>query len=958
MHIKVDLDFAKEALGQVSNIAANLGIQEKLFDAGRIAAELYLAFETLNVADASQAVQLQQHLPKLIHDLERVCAWPSSTNAKQSILRSLIYEGTPQAKRRVQIGILNFVSDSPFIVKQYLEKLHHFSEPAVKAPKYHGGEKITEVKVLDVEEYPRHVNATLHSVLRKHTLCTCETGRGPSGRHDGRLRLTGDIMKIDGYITFDMLFSASSNTCDCWQDLQLMVSMNKGKKRVQYPDTSAPGILIPKSLERHQVILPNAFCRMIGAKLGSRICCRIEESTLHQLHRGSPIIQHAEPGPSVSLRDILGICRLSSRMKLILAYIIAWSFWQYYDSPWMNTKWSSDTIHFLPESKTEDGNAFAAEQIVYYASKPYFVINFSEEDHCFAEYCDEFSVVYRYPRMIALAIILLEISRGQSLQVEETGSTGADLNRNWELAQRLVRRSKLWEGFAYPQYHQVVASLLDERLFDNCSIDELDAAADADRIITRKAIVYNVVVAPLGDLIKSMGFSDNIYGLGPMDSTSRDPVVKIPPPAPLHQGNKSAQWLDNLVQISQNIHQLSRQRTHDQKISPIKIAVLDTGYDCESAFFHPRIRQRHLKGWKDLVASSKDPLDENGHGTHTVSLIMKVAPLADIYVARVAKDPASLGDSVQHVNDAILWAVDECNADIISMSFGFNCEKSCISNTIINAELRRNRRVLFFAAASNSGANQKEMFPASHDSVISIRETNSNGAFSDTNPPVDPHGPIVYGTLGRDVPSAWLHSCDEESIKSGSSVATAVSVGIAAVVLQYAAMGLSHPTSQMPAQVEKLWTRKGMLCMFFKLSQNMGNRCFFISPSRFFSERDEEGVWAAMREHKPDGALQIGNIIADPFRPAKVLSKAPVDSSLATDSVTEYDHESSIQQSRKSSIGVWVRFLQFIGVKIPFIHDASCFKQYLIDRLETQYLCDEPFDNDPNILLRLAEPRV
>lgn len=111
-------------------------------------------------------------------------------------------------------------------------------------------------------------------------------------------------------------------------------------------------------------------------------------------------------------------------------------------------------------------------------------------------------------------------------------------------------------------------------------------------------------------------------------------------------------------------------------------------------------------------------------------------------------------------------------------------------------------------------------------------------------------------------------------------------------------------------------------------------------------------------QHKPDGALQIGNIIADPFRPAKVLSKAPVGSSLAIDFVTEYDHESSIRQSRKSSIGVWVRFLQSIGVKIPFIHDANCFKQYLIDRLETHYLCDEPFDNDPSVLLRLAEPRV
>ncbi len=175
------------------------------------------------------------------------------------------------------------------------------------------------------------------------------------------------------------------------------------------------------------------------------------------------------------------------------------------------------------------------------------------------------------------------------------------------------------------------------------------------------------------------------------------------------------------------------------------------------------------------------------------------------------------------------------------MSFGFHDEIPAISVAIWEAQTFRRDKILFFAAAANSGGNQREMFPARHDSVVSIRETNSNGLFSDTNPPVDRDGPAVYGTLGRDVPSAWLRTVEGELAKSGSSVATAVAAGIAAMTLAYANTGLLGPSD-----VAKLRTRRGMLRMFAKMSENMGDRCFFLSPARFFLDRDETSCWAAM----------------------------------------------------------------------------------------------------------------
>jgi hypothetical protein len=197
---------------------------------------------------------------------------------------------------------------------------------------------------------------------------------------------------------------------------------------------------------------------------------------------------------------------------------------------------------------------------------------------------------------------------------------------------------------------------------------------------------------------------------------------------------------------------------------------------------------------------------------------------------------------------AIAWAANICKADIISMSFGFPEEvlvdgQRVISKAIEQAVGDRNYAILFFAAAANSGANQKEMFPANHDFVISIRGTNPDGVFEDFNPPPDRDGPAVFGTLGKVVPSAWLRSYDGEICKSGTSVATPIAAGIAAMVLGYATIELHK--RNLPEKAKKLWTRHGMTAMFNKMSTCTRERCFYVSPGEFFAKEESER-WASM----------------------------------------------------------------------------------------------------------------
>lgn len=58
--------------------------------------------------------------------------------------------------------------------------------------------------------------------------------------------------------------------------------------------------------------------------------------------------------------------------------------------------------------------------------------------------------------------------------------------------------------------------------------------------------------------------------------------------------------------------------------------------------FFTRPRLQRLKGWKDWVEHRKQPCDEGGHGTSVLSVLMKVAPYADVYVARVARSEEDL----------------------------------------------------------------------------------------------------------------------------------------------------------------------------------------------------------------------------------------------------------------------------------------------------------------------------
>lgn len=123
------------------------------------------------------------------------------------------------------------------------------------------------------------------------------------------------------------------------------------------------------------------------------------------------------------------------------------------------------------------------------------------------------------------------------------------------------------------------------------------------------------------------------------------------------------------------------------------------------------------------------------------------------------------------------------------MSFGYR-----VANDEIKVAIRDafHRGIILVAAASNSGVNPRFpiSFPASMRQVICVHSSDGNGNPSAQNPPATPDCNLAI--LGEQVAAAWpqrLETGREDKLRvaSGTSVATPIAAGLAALIIEYAA---------------------------------------------------------------------------------------------------------------------------------------------------------------------------
>ncbi len=199
--------------------------------------------------------------------------------------------------------------------------------------------------------------------------------------------------------------------------------------------------------------------------------------------------------------------------------------------------------------------------------------------------------------------------------------------------------------------------------------------------------------------------------------------------------------------------------------------------------------------------------------------------------------------------EAIWHAVDVWKVDIIVMSFGFAAAQDASNrkDSILQAvRYAAARGVGLFAAASNDGKNRPDevAWPARAPEVVCVHSFDGAGNPSAFTPGANKDQTLAV--LGEAIESAWPERLPSpragHRYVSGTSCATPIAAGIAAVVLDYARAFLSDE--------EWLELRRvgGIRRLFDRMTHSRTHGYSYIRPWQMFgAQRTDEWIQEEIR---------------------------------------------------------------------------------------------------------------
>ncbi len=150
----------------------------------------------------------------------------------------------------------------------------------------------------------------------------------------------------------------------------------------------------------------------------------------------------------------------------------------------------------------------------------------------------------------------------------------------------------------------------------------------------------------------------------------------------------------------------------------VDVAVIDTGIDLS----HPDL---HVFRNVNIISSSKNGADDNGHGTHVAGTIgakdddkgvVGVAPGARLWAVKVLDAQGSgLMSNIIAGIDYVTQHASEI--EVANLSLGCKCTSAALDSAINNAV---NAGVVMVVAAGNSSANATNFSPANNPNVITV----------------------------------------------------------------------------------------------------------------------------------------------------------------------------------------------------------------------------------------------
>lgn len=384
---------------------------------------------------------------------------------------------------------------------------------------------------------PTHVSNTLYTQLETFSVCACNNEH--LKRTHVRLDPEHDLQEGSDMI-FEFLFIASSSISRQtpfpinirWKEAKISVSRYGTVEWAHHyltADCDPPRNQVSKkrrpSRDVHHQNSPSncvrtvqrgEFCKLIRARGNGIVWFHLHDGNMSvedRVFNKKPRLML--PAESTPLGQWLhNVDRISIRKKVILAYTVARSVWQYYNSYWMISPWTHENLHFLQEQDTVTGRI---------QQRIFFVTKLATPGIKMQDFLTDDDLCHIYPNILALGVVLIEIATETPFETDSAPYSwnGQTLNDYYDWACANASGGQL-RNLIHPIYENVVNTCLDEELFRD---GPLNISNHSETIEVRRSRLYEQVVQPLEELYRAYHRDDwDLQGVGASDPLHVEPL--------------------------------------------------------------------------------------------------------------------------------------------------------------------------------------------------------------------------------------------------------------------------------------------------------------------------------------------------------------------------------------------------------------------------------------------------
>jgi hypothetical protein len=296
--------------------------------------------------------------------------------------------------------------------------------------------------------------------------------------------------------------------------------------------------------------------------------------------------------------------------------------------------------------------------------------------------------------------------------------------------------------------------------------------------------------------------------------------------------------------------------------------VLDTGFS-DGSRWTQSFSGKVEKCFSCLPGEKNGYIDLEGHGTDVVYQVSRVCPNAKLYSYRVAhRINGNLCADKEAVLEALRRAVEEEKVHVINMSFGWQYNDDDVGKWLYKAQ---EAGILMFASVANFGAlsSQNSLYPARSPLVIAVDAADGLGEPASFNSSTETGDVMLRFTA----PGQGVRGHNPENRCNGTSYASPIAAGIAALVLEFAQQ------TPLAGDIAFKYLRKmdGMVRIFNKMSVQKTNPKFkFLVPWELLS--DERGTFGGDGGPKSQ-RYYVARLIVEELR--KIYTEKEIGSKIA-----------------------------------------------------------------------------